>query len=556
MKYQETTEFDLFLSEEYLHRPRQLLSGAFTYLLPEIRKQYQFLAASPNAAKTLKLDLESELDDANKTYFKEIVSGAHVVPDFFPYSQAYAGYQFGQFAGQLGDGRVVNLFQIEGEDGKRYEIQLKGSGKTAFSRFADGKAVIRSSIREFVISEYLHAIGIPSTRSLALTNLPKTYAARTGPTSCAVVARFAESWVRVGTFDLYRARGDRKGLRQIADYTINEVFGEDQLGSFGSLGEEATKYDRLYREIVVRNARTTALCQVYGFLNGVLNTDNTSVLGLCLDFGPFAMMDKFDPSYTPNSEDPQKRYGYDNVPSSVWWNLTRLGEALGELLGNKGLELPEKITPELEGQIISRANKVIDAAAEEYQNEFMKTYTEAFRRRLGLRQEFEDDDDKIISPMLKMLWETEIHYNQFFAILAEIKEFDDYKALARRFVPEGFRHSRLVDREDLEEKIADFLQTYDERLFKEKATFESRCEISKGKNPLFVPSNWVIEEVVDELRDNRCSDVTSLDKLMKMSCYPFESDKWGPDSKDKEEKWLDREGYDETRYMTQCSCAS
>lgn len=220
-----------------IRQPRILHEGAFSWSIPEERKEYKFITASKPALHDLGLPDNEEQDPE----FRKIVSGEFYhdlsfrKTDFpFPYAQAYAGWQFGQFAGQLGDGRVHNLFEIpKPKDNKlpstkfnrkEYEVQLKGSGKTPYSRFADGKAVIRSSIREYIISEHLNQIGIPTTRALSLTYLPQTLAQRYAAERCAIVSRFAESWIRLGTFDLYRWRFDMFGLRKLADYVIEELF--------------------------------------------------------------------------------------------------------------------------------------------------------------------------------------------------------------------------------------------------------------------------------------------------------------------------------------------
>ncbi|KAM9891733.1 hypothetical protein OXX79_010516, partial [Metschnikowia pulcherrima] len=353
--------------DNVIRTPRILQNGSFSWSLPEQRKEYRYLTSSPRAIADLGLSPE----ESDSKEFQEIVSGEIYAKDFekkglpFPYSQAYAGWQFGQFAGQLGDGRVHNLFEVpkRGSDQSNetsaansaelaqnrpvYEVQLKGSGKTPYSRFADGKAVVRSSIREYIISEHLHAVGIPTTRALSLTYLPKTYAQRHGAEKCAIVARFAESWLRLGSFDLHRWRHDVSGVRRLSQYVIDELFTvnggkfpffehllkkRDFFTNAASLGR-LTDYDKMYYEIIVRNATTTAMWQSYGFLNGVLNTDNTSVLGLSMDFGPFAIMDRLDRKFTPNSEDHMLRYSYANTPTAIWWNLTRLGEDIAHLIG-------------------------------------------------------------------------------------------------------------------------------------------------------------------------------------------------------------------------------
>ena len=344
--------------DNIIHVPRVLQKGGFSWTLPEKRKKYKYLTTSAKALEDLGID-SLEVDNPE---YQKLVSGEFYLEneDFqekgypFPYSQAYAGWQFGQFAGQLGDGRVVNLFEVpknvkDKTNRHKYELQLKGAGMTPYSRFADGKAVIRSSIREYIISEHLNAVGIPTTRALSLSYLPETFAQRHRAEKCAIVSRFAELWVRLGTFDLYRWRSDRNGIKELSDYVINELFTIDGK-KFGFLNKilaerddffdnsketigDLTDYDKMYLETIVRNASTTAIWQSYGFLNGVLNTDNTSVLGLAIDFGPFSIMDKFDPNYTPNSEDHELRYSYRNTPTAIWWNLTRMGENLAELIG-------------------------------------------------------------------------------------------------------------------------------------------------------------------------------------------------------------------------------
>ncbi|EDK45226.1 conserved hypothetical protein [Lodderomyces elongisporus NRRL YB-4239] len=380
-----------------------------------------------------------------------------------PYAQAYAGWQFGQFAGQLGDGRVVSLFEIpkafpDGENRPVYELQLKGAGMTPYSRFADGKAVLRSSIREYIISEHLNAIGVPSTRALSLTSLPSTFAQRHAVEKCAIVARFAESWVRLGTFDLYRYRGDRDGIRQLSNYVIDELFTIDgkQFQNYERIvskkpnlitidQDELTKYDKMYYETVIRNAETTAICQCYGFLNGVLNTDNTSVLGLTIDFGPFSIMDKYDPNYTPNSEDHQSRYGYRNVPTAIWWNLTRFGEDLAELLGagNTLLNDPEfekGIKEEWEDPIIKRATKIIEIGGEIYLYAFTKKYVETFYKRLGLSLQLIDENEpelqnvQLITPMLEVLQKLQTDFNLFFLELQNADFNQPLELIAESFL--------------------------------------------------------------------------------------------------------------------------
>lgn len=278
--------------------PRMVRDAMFTWVRPEKQENPELLAVSPAAMRDLGIKEDEKLSEE----FRQFVAGNKLygwdedkLEGGYPWAQCYGGYQFGQWAGQLGDGRAISLFETTNPaTDVRYELQLKGAGLTPYSRFADGKAVLRSSIREFVVSEALNALSIPTTRALSLTLLPQSKVLRERVEPGAIVLRFAQSWLRLGTFDLLRARGDRKLVRELSAYVANDVFGGwDKLqgrlqnpdkpadGPTPSRGvsEKATegpddaaenRYTRLYREIVRRNALVVAHWQAYGFMNGVL----------------------------------------------------------------------------------------------------------------------------------------------------------------------------------------------------------------------------------------------------------------------------------------------
>lgn len=282
--------------------PRQVRGALYTYVKPQTNKKVEILATSPACFESIGLDPS----EASTEEFKDFVSGNKLYDGHHPWAQCYGGYQFGQWASQLGDGRAISLLEVQAKGKERFELQLKGAGKTPYSRFADGNAVLRSSIREFLVSEYLHALGIPTTRALALTLLPERNALRERVEPCAIVTRAAQTWIRIGTFDLLRRRGDRTTLKKLADYCIDHVFGgEDKLveGLSDSVKTKGNRYAKLYRQITRRNALLVGKMQAYGFMNGVLNTDNTSIYGLSMDYGPFAFMDTFDAAYTPNHDE-------------------------------------------------------------------------------------------------------------------------------------------------------------------------------------------------------------------------------------------------------------
>lgn len=609
-----------------IRTPRILKDGGFSWTLPEPRKSYKYLTSSETALKDLGLDPNQVNDEVyqkivsgeiyqDESYFKinndddpsssssnesinndqklEIGNQSSSLP--FPYSQAYAGWQFGQFAGQLGDGRVHNLFEIpkfkvDRNNRNKYEFQLKGSGMTPFSRFADGKAVLRSSIREYIISEHLNSIGIPSTRALSLTYLPKTFAQRYGAEKCAIVSRFAELWIRLGSFDLLRWRGDRNGVRQLSDYIIKNLFTINQ-EKFGYLNNtlnskkdlfdnskqsigELTDYDKMYLEIIVRNAETTAKWQSYGFLNGVLNTDNTSVLGLSIDFGPFSIMDKYDPNYTPNSEDHERRYGYANTPTSIWWNLTRLGEDLAEMIGagsnliNDEFFINDGIRPEWEDKIITRATKLIEVGGEIYKYSFTKKYVETLFSRLGLPSELinpqnpDEQNADLIDPMLDLLYKVKCDYNKFFLILQSSNfsqaSFDPTRIAELILLPTYNKSESRYKQEELIDDISKWLKIYKKYLDKAEQidTKLSRTDISSKYNPLFLPRNWILDQVIQYTQDSNGEDLSYLKKLEKMSFYPYDKSKWGSDLKELESTWLLQSDMGEDYAMLQCSCSS
>lgn len=295
-------------------------------------------------------------------------------------------------------------------------------------------------------------MGVPTTRALSLTLLPKSKVLRERIEPGAIVARFAESWIRIGTFDILQARNDRNLIRKLAEYVAEDVFpGWESLPGAvrspqqggtpaevddpprnippeeiqGKEGEEQNRFARLYREIVRRNAKTVAAWQAYGFMNGVLNTDNTSIYGLSMDYGPFAFMDNFDPQYTPNHDDHMLRYSYKNQPSIIWWNLVRLGESLGELIG-AGDQVDDEtfrtkgVTEAQAAVMIKRAETIISQTADEYRTVFLNEYKRLMTRRLGLRVFQESDFDSLFSELLDMMEQLELDFNHFFRRLSEL----------------------------------------------------------------------------------------------------------------------------------------
>lgn len=574
------------VTPELSKTPRNLKSGFFTYTYPTERKKYQFLSASDKALIDLDLDPNTE---KNSKYFRDIVSGKTIYKsdNVYPFSMAYAGFQFGNFAGQLGDGRVINLFSIKNsKTGKSFELQLKGSGKTPYSRFADGNAVLRSSIREFIISESLNSIGIPSTRALAITALPETKAQRSSAEICAIVCRMSPTWIRIGHFDYCRLKGDRDGLFKLCDYINKEVLTNNKNNKIEYTKElqefikqdsdlnklELTDYDKLFLDIVIRNAKSVAYWHAYGFLNGVLNTDNTSILGLAIDFGPFAIMDKFDPNFTSNSEDHTLRYSFKNTPSAIWFNMIKLAESMSEILGAnpellktenfRKFGFPDDKSIEL---AMTRVNNLIKIAGDIFEKVFIEDYLRLMCGRLGITPK-ESDNNDILGLLFETLQISKTDYNRFFSILQNIKirdptEFDLNKT-SLEFLPDSLKSPE--NKEEMDKALKEiklFLAIFKARVEEELLTDEVRFERAKKFNPLFVPKNWILEDVIDyttkKLQENANEAETSLylNKIIKMANNPYDTSKWGEELKDVEKRWL-ADPEDPSRLMTTCSCSS
>ncbi|CDM35608.1 Uncharacterised protein family UPF0061 [Penicillium roqueforti FM164] len=570
--------------------PRMVNGALFTYIRPEQTAEPELLGVSSKAMN----DLGLKPGEEQTSQFKALVSGNEIwwneeQGGIYPWAQCYGGWQFGSWAGQLGDGRAISLFECTNpQTNTRYELQLKGAGKTPYSRFADGKAVLRSSIREYVVSEALSALGIPTTRALSLTLIPNAKVLRERLEPGAIVARFAETWLRIGTFDLLRVRGDRELIRKLATYVAEDVFsGWESLPAIVSLGDQQSstqidnprrgipgdqvqehqdvqenRFARLYREIARRNAKTVAAWQAYGFMNGVLNTDNTSIYGLSLDYGPFAFMDNFDPHYTPNHDDHMLRYAYRNQPSIIWWNLVRLGESLGELIG-AGNQVDEEsfvnngVTKEFEPELIKRAEKVIERVGEEFKAVFLNEYKRLMGQRLGLKTQAESDFQILFSDMLDTLEALELDFNHFFRRLSGLPlsnletEEGRREAASVFFHAEGFGGIGYTEA-TARDRIAKWLDIWRLRVLEDwgPANDEERQKAMKSVNPNFVPRGWILDEVIE--RVERKGDRDILGRVMHMSLNPF-NDEWGLHNEEEERFCGDVPKY---KRAMMCSCSS
>src|SRR5256714_11115733 len=365
--------------------PRQVSNACYTRVEPTPVAAPKLLAWSDALGEVLGLSRPS-------AEAVEVLGGNRVLPAMQPYAARYGGHQFGHWAGQLGDGRAITLAEIIATDGSRQELQLKGAGKTPYSRTADGRAVLRSSVREFMCSEAMFHLGVPTTRalSLAATGEPVIrdmfYDGHPRPEPGAIVCRVAPSFVRFGNFQILAANNEMDALKRLADYVIREHFAGHSSASW-------------YQEVCRRTALLMVDWMRLGFVHGVMNTDNMSILGLTIDYGPYGWLEGYDPAWTPNTTDAQgRRYCYGNQPHIAQWNLARLAEAL----------LP----------IVSREE--LEAGLNLYADTFNPAWQRALAQKLGLAALDKPGDDELTKELLEALLEAETDFTLFFRNLAAL----------------------------------------------------------------------------------------------------------------------------------------
>ena len=341
------------------------------------------VAFNPDVARLLAREGALQPDAA----LVEVMAGNVVPAGADPYAAVYAGHQFGVFVRQLGDGRAITLGEVHNGD-ERWEWQLKGAGMTPFSRFGDGRAVLRSTVREYLCSEAMHHLGIPTTRALGIAGSADPVF-REVPETAAVLSRVAQSHVRFGTFEYFHYRGDDDAVRLLADTTIAQFFGEIDPGA-------DSRYADFLRAVAVRTARLVAKWQAVGFEHGVMNTDNMSILGLTIDYGPFGFMERYDPGWICNHSDEAGRYAFDRQPGVALWNCHALAAALAALV------------PREEAQ----------AALGAFEPAYRTAYLGAMRSKLGLSEERNDDVDLILT-LLDALARDGADYTAFFRRLCD-----------------------------------------------------------------------------------------------------------------------------------------
>jgi serine/tyrosine/threonine adenylyltransferase len=440
--------------------------------------------ASPRLIKLnrpLAIHLGLDPDRLSSPEGAEILAGKRIPDGADPIAMAYAGHQFGHFVPQLGDGRAILLGEVIDADGVRRDIQLKGSGPTPFSRRGDGRAALGPVLREYIVSEAMAALGIPTTRSLAAV-LTGEHVIREAPLPGAVLTRVASSHIRVGTFQYFAARGDIEGVRRLADHVINRHYPE--------VANAERPYHALLQGVIARQAELVARWLLVGFIHGVMNTDNTSISGETIDYGPCAFMDQYDPATVFSSIDEQGRYAYANQPRIALWNLTRLAECLLPLFSDDN------------DKAIEQAQSILGEFAEK----FTTAYQAGLRQKTGLLTQ-RDGDQALVQDLLEAMAKNRADFTLTFRGLSEaaLESGGDQK------VRQLFADPAAYD---------EWAVRWRQRTGNEPHDPAARRTAMRSVNPTFIPRNHRVEAVIQAAVNH--DDFVPFEELLTVLSNPYE----------------------------------
>ncbi|MFT6915700.1 MAG: hypothetical protein ACJAWL_002010 [Motiliproteus sp.] len=478
--------------------PRQVIGYCASRVLPAQVRRPQLVAYAQEVADLLDLSAKECQSEA----FAQVFSGNSQLPGMDPYASCYGGHQFGNWAGQLGDGRAINLGEVVNRQGQRLGLQLKGSGPTPYSRSADGLAVLRSSVREFLCSEAMHHLGVPTTRALSLTLTGEQvwrdmfYDGRTQQEPGAVVCRVAPSFIRFGNFQLLAARGQTELLRQLADYCIRT--------DFPHLGEPSPEVYRLWFEEICRTTADMVLHWMrVGFVHGVMNTDNMSILGLTIDYGPYGWLEDYNPNWTPNTTDAGgRRYRYAQQPQIALWNLAQLANTLYSLFDE---------------------TKPLEQALDGYKTYYQQGRQTMMLQKLGLTELDPEADDALVTELLEVLQLAETDMTRFYRLLADLKvETADSDAssdatliaplLDAYYLPESLTSEQQA-------RIGSWLRLYGERVRREGTPDTTRRQRMNAVNPNYVLRNYLAQLAIDKAEQQ---DFSLVNELLEVLRHPYD----------------------------------
>ena len=503
LKFDNRFVFELPADPEPENYRRQVSAACYSRVLPIASAAPELVAYAPEVAALL--DLEDA--DCETRAFAEVFAGNRLADGMDPYATCYGGHQFGHWAGQLGDGRAINLGEIVNRRGERWALQLKGAGPTPYSRNADGLAVLRSSLREFLCSEAMHHLGVPTTRALSLVLTGEDvvrdmfYDGNPRPEPGAVVCRVAPSFTRFGNFEIFAARGETDVLRRLVDYTIAVDFPglEFSLGTTGS-AEKHMIVD-WFEEVCRRTARMIVHWMRVGFVHGVMNTDNMSILGLTIDYGPYGWLENYDPDWTPNTTDAQgRRYRFGRQAQIALWNLVQLANAIYPLVA--------------EVEPFERSLHIYDEIYESGWQNMMA-------QKLGLRA-FETSDGELVSELFEVLALVETDMTLFFRGLAQVASSppaaDDVDG---RQLMAPLLDAFYVPAERTEEskrRMHAWMHRYIARVNRDGREDHERRAAMDTINPKFVFRNYLAQLAIDRVEEG---DFSMVDDLLNVLRSPY-----------------------------------
>ncbi|MBK1894595.1 protein adenylyltransferase SelO [Chryseobacterium paridis] len=404
----------------------------------------------------------------------DFLVGNNLPANIQSYATAYAGHQFGNWAGQLGDGRAILAGEIINSSGQKTEIQWKGSGATPYSRHADGRAVLRSSVREYLMSEAMYHLGVPTTRALSLCFTGENvirdmmYDGNPQNEKGAVIIRTAESFLRFGHYELASAQREYNTLQELLDYTIQNYFPE-------IISSDTEKYKDFFKNVCTRTADMITEWFRVGFVHGVMNTDNMSILGLTIDYGPYSMMDEYDLNFTPNTTDlPGRRYAFGKQGQISQWNLWQLANALHPIIKDE---------------------KFLEDTLNNYGTYFWETHDKMLCKKFGF-DELLEGDEEFFSNWQGLMQELQFDHTLFFNQLEKLKVESDLKSLFK-----DISYTDLTD--DLLKKLAHFIEKYKERLSKNSISKEESLHLMQKTNPKFILRNYLLYQCIDEVNEGK-----------------------------------------------------
>lgn len=442
----------------------------YSAILPQGISNPFLVSASHRVAQLIGLDPK----ELSTSYFIDLFSGNTLLPGFQPLAMVYSGHQFGFYNPQLGDGRALLLGEVDCKTGK-WDLSLKGAGMTPYSRRGDGRSVLRSSIREFLCSEAMAGLGIPTTRALCVIGGEDNVYRETVEKSATLV-RVAESHVRFGSFEYFHYMENHNALRKLADYVIDHHFPE--------VSKEGDKYQQFFVSVVRQTAVMIAHWQAVGFAHGVMNTDNMSILGQTFDYGPFGFMDDYDSGFICNHSDVKGRYAFDQQPRIGLSNLNALGYALSSLISNEDLI----------------------RSLQEYEPTFQHCYATLMRKKLGLLGE-QEADQALWSGLLELMERSAVDYTILFRTLSDYSLNGENTQLRNLFGnQEGFIH---------------WLERYNHRLRQQDEADQSRQERMKQVNPKYILRNYLAQTAIEKAENEH--DYSEINRLLTLLYQPFDA---------------------------------